>query len=198
MTPQWIESNAEITGNHELTEAYFKILPTTGAAYQRALRVPLIPPNVVNSNDSITIVIIASMNTTIALSQDHDPNFGISDEISFIGFQPPDVYHYPDTSPCFSIGGTVGSTTLQNPKFGDKSYPLTTSTHYPSVIKMRFKPAEQWGCCETPQGDGGYSNLGFYQSTLDPKNGLNFELYRHNAVEEYFIKYIQVHVQWDD
>ena len=194
MTPMWIESNAEITGNHKLTEAYYEILPTTGTRYQRALRVPLIPPNVVNTNDSITAVIIASMDTTIPQSHDHDPNFGISDGRSFIGFEAVNVGNYPNYPPCFSIDGAVGSTTLPNPKFGDG--PLTTSTHYPSVIKMQFKPTEQWGCCETPQGDGAYSNLGFYQSALDLKNGLNFEFYRDNAAEEYFIKYIQVHVQW--
>ena len=136
-------------------------LPLVQGTNGHALRVPLIPPNVLNSNDSITIVIIASMNTTIPQSHDHDPSFGISDGKSFIGFLPPDVQNYQkDYPPCLSIDGVVGSTILRSPKFGDG--PLTTSTHYPSVVKMQFKPNEQWGCCETPQGDGGYGNLGFY------------------------------------
>ena len=59
MTPKWIESNAEITGNHKLTEAYYEVLPATGVPDQRALRVPLIPPGVLNHNDSTTIVIIS-------------------------------------------------------------------------------------------------------------------------------------------
>ena len=37
MTPKWIQSNAEITGNHNLTQAHYEILPTTGTTYQRAL-----------------------------------------------------------------------------------------------------------------------------------------------------------------
>ena len=46
MTPEWIESNAEITGNHQLTQDYYEILPATGETYQQALRVPLLPPNI--------------------------------------------------------------------------------------------------------------------------------------------------------
>ena len=195
MTPRWIESNAEITGNHKTNDGYLEIFPTTGPRYQRALRVPLLPPNVVNSNDSITAVITAAMHTTIVQAQDHDPNFGISDGKSFIGFEAVDVGNYHSYPPCFSIDGGVGSTILRNPKFGNG--PFTNSTHYPTVIKMQLKPAEQWGSCETPQDDGGYSNLGFYDSALDPTNGLYFEFYRDDADEEYYIKYIQVNVQWE-
>ena len=154
MTPKWIESNAEISGNHKLTEAYYEILPTTGERYQRALRVPLIPPGSLNCDDSVTVVIIAAMDTTIAQSHDHDPNFGISDGKTFIGFEAVNPGNYHSFPPCFSINGDVGPTALQNAKFGNGSF--TDSTHYPSVIKMQFKPAEQWGSCETPQGDGGY------------------------------------------
>ena len=195
MTPKWIESNAEITGNHQLTEAYYEILPTTGETYQRALRVPLLPPKILSSNDSITIVMIVAMDTTIAITDDHDATFGISDEKSFIGFQAVDVGNYHNYAPCFSVNADVGIAAIENIKLGDG--PLTSSTHFPSVIKIQLKPAEKWGSCETPQGDGGYNNLGFYESTLDPSNGLYFEFYRHHANEEYHIKYIQVDVQWD-
>ena len=195
MTPKWIESNAEITGNHKLTEAYYEVLSATGVPDQRALRVPLIPPGILKYNDSTTIVIIVAMDTAFAQSHDHDPNMGISDMKSFIGFEAVNPGNYHEYPPCFSINGDVGSTALQNVKYGNGSF--TDSTHYPSVIKMQFKPAEQWGSCETPQGDGGYNNLGFYQSVLDPTNGLYFELYRDDAPEEYHIKYIQVYVQWE-
>ena len=170
MTPEWIESNAEITGNHQLTHDYYKILPATGETYQRALRVPMLPPNILNSNDNITVVIIVAMDTTIAQTDDHDANFGISDEKSYIGFEAPNVANYHDYPACFSVNADVGVTTLENVKLGEG--PLTSSTHYPSIIKAQFKPAEQWGSCETPQGDGGYNNLGLYQSALDPSNGL--------------------------
>ena len=196
MTPKWIESNAEITGDHQLTEAYYEILPTTGATYQRALRVPLLPPKILSSNDSITVVMIVAMDTTIATTDDHDATFGISDEKSFIGFQAVDVNNYPTSPPCFSVNADVGVATIENIKLGNTG-PLTDSTHFPSVIKIQLKPSEQWGSCETPQGDGGYNILGFYESTLDPSNGLYFEFYRHNVNEEYHIKYIQVDVQWD-
>ena len=196
MTPKWIESNAEITGDHKVTEGYFEILPTTGPLYVRALRVPLVPPNVLNSNDSTTIVIIASMDTVMPQTTDYDPNIGISDGKSYIGFEAPDIRNYHNYPPCFSVNADVGETGLQNVEI-ERNAPFTSSTHYPSVVRMQFKPAEKWGSCETPQGDGGYSNLGFYQSALDPKNGLYFEFYHHHANEEYHIKYIHVHVQWE-
>ena len=196
MTPVWIDSNAEITGNHQLTQAFYEILPARGGSlYQRALRVPLLPPKILNSNDSITVVILVAMDTTIAQTNDHDPNFGISDGKSYIGFEAPDIANYRNYPACFSVDGDVSATTLENVKLGEG--PRTNSTHYPSIVKVQLKPAEQWGSCETPQGDGGYNNLGFYESTLDTSNGLYFEFYRHHASEEYHIKYIQVDVQWD-
>ena len=140
MTPEWIESNAEITGNHQLTQDYYEILPATGGTYQRALRVPLLPPNILNSNDSITVVIIVAMDTTIAQTNDHDPNIGISDEKSYIGFEAPDIDNYHNYPACFSVNGDVGPTTIENVKLGEG--PFTDSTHYPSIIKMQFKPAE--------------------------------------------------------
>ena len=196
MNPAWIEDNAEITGNHQVTQAFYEILPTTGAVYQRALRVPLLPPNILSSNDSITVMMTVAMDTTIAITDDHDPIFGISDEKSFVGFQVFDVINYKALPPCCSINADVGDSTLQNVKQGSGAF--TDSTHFPSVIKTQLKPADKWGSCETPQGDGGYNNLVFYESTVDPSKGLYFEFYRHNVKEEYHIKYIQVGVQWDD
>ena len=37
MTPEWIKSNAEITGTYNVTQSYFEILPTTSDNYHRAL-----------------------------------------------------------------------------------------------------------------------------------------------------------------
>ena len=107
MTPEWIKSNAEITGRHNVTQSYFEILPTTGDSYQRALRVPLIPPSLLASNDSITVVIIAAFDTTIGQTNDHDPNFGISDGKTFFGFEVPDPANYMNFPPCFSVSADV-------------------------------------------------------------------------------------------
>ena len=60
--------------------------------------------------------------------------------------------------PCFSIDGDVGTTTLQNAEFRDHSPTLfAIPLIYCYGPEMQLKPAEQWGSCETPQGDGGYS-----------------------------------------
>ena len=216
MTPEWIKSHAEITGRHNVTQSYFEILPTTGNDYQRALRVPLIPPGLLASNDSVTVVIIAAFDTTIVQTNDHDPNFGISDGKTFFGFEVPDPANYMNFPPCFSVSADVVTQQVCNfylriqmcsdnifpqqlstPSITDVKLgkgPFTNSTRYPSIVTTRIKPSEKWGSCETPQEDGGYNNLAFYQSTLDLSNGLYFELYYNNADEEYHIEYIQVDV----
>ena len=192
MTPDWIEANAEITGNHQVTQDFFEILPTTGSLYQRALRVPIVPPTILNSNNTITVMMTVALDTTIAQTDDHDPYLGISDGKSFIGWQTVDVDNYNTNPPCYSINADVGASIITGIKIGRG--PHTDSKAFPTVINMRFKPAELWGTCETPQGDGGYNNLAAYNSLLNPSNGISFELYRHNPDEIYRIKYVQVYI----
>ena len=121
MTPEWIKSHAEITGRHNVTQSYFEILPTTGDNYQRALRVPLIPPSLLASNDSITVAMTAAFDTTIVPTNDHDPNFGISDGKTFFGFEVPDPANYMNFPPCFSVSADVDVPTTT----GSESTPVT-------------------------------------------------------------------------
>ena len=194
MTPYYIDKHAAKVGPTSMAPGYFVIDPSTGAKYQRALRIPLIPPNVLKTTDSVTVTIKSALDTTVAQTDDHDPIFGISDEKRFHGFQTLDVSDFPNYSPCYRMEGDVGQLLLENRKQGGG--PRTNSTHYSSEIMLQMRPMEQWGSCHIEQVDGLVNTQG-YQSTLDLTNGLFFELYRHNAEEVYRIKYFRVDIDLD-
>ena len=190
MTPKWIHNNAVITGPHALNSQYFEILPTTGAAWQRALQIPLVAPNILTSTDSVTVAVTVAMDVSHASSSDHDPTIGISDGTSFIGVHPKDRI----PNPCYILEGK-GGTVLLNPVTVSNG-PTVTSRRYSSEIKIQLRPAEQWGSCHT-ENDGGYTNVGNYQRLLDPSKGLKLEMYHQGANEKYRIKYIVVDVDVD-
>ena len=190
----WIHNNAVITGPHNINSQYLEILQTTGANFQRALQVELVAPNILTSNDNITVKVTVAVDTTIADSNDHDPALGISDGVSFIGFLAPDKDNYPKVSPCHKIEGKVAATKLQNTQQG--SGPTVASRKFSSEIKMQIKPTEKWGSCHT-EHDEGFVNTQDYQSSLDLTKTLYLEFYRNHAKEKYRIKYIVVDIDLD-
>ena len=162
MSPKWIHSNAVITGPHALYSQYFEILPTTGSGNQRALQFTLVAPNILTSNDSVTVTVTVAMDVSYASSNDHDPTIRISDGISFIGALVADRH----TQPCRIIEGDSSTAVLT-----DRNHitgPTVTSKRYSSEIKIQLKPTEQWGSCHT-EHDGGYTNVGNYQCLLRPQ-----------------------------
>ena len=194
MTPKWIYNNAVITGPFALYSQYFEILPTTGDNYQRALQVKLVTPNILAFNENATVTVTVALDTAIANGGDHDIIFGLSDGVSFIGFQAHDKNNYPSISPCYKLESRVVSTTLQNIQQGNG--PLVASRKYSSEIKIQIKPTERWGSCHT-EHDGGYVNIQEYQPSLDLSKALYFEVYRQDFPERYRIKYIVVDIDLD-
>ena len=191
MTPKWIDKNAIMTVSHALYPEYFEILPTTGVANQRALKIQLVVPQLLKSTDSVTVSLNVAMDVSYASNNDHDPNIGISDGKYFIGFHPTDS----STHPCIIVEGDISTTVFSLTNYNNG--PAVGSTaRYSSEIKIQLKPAEQWGSCHT-EHDGGYTNGGNYQHLLDPSNGLYFEIYYNHANEKYRIKYIVVDIDLD-
>ena len=168
MSPKWIHSNAIITGPHALHSQYFEILPTTGAAYQLALQIQLVAPNILISTDSVIVSATIAMDVKYASSNDHDPNIGISDKASFIGIHASDR----DTNPCLLIEGDSSTGSLKHINFVNG--PTVTSQRYSSEIKVEIKPVEPWGSCHT-EHDGGYTNGGSYKRSPNPSKGLYLE-----------------------
>jgi len=190
MTPKWIHNNAIINVPHALYSQYLEILSTTGASYQCALELQLIAPNILKSNDSITVTVIVAVDASYASNiVDCDPTIGISDGKYFIGVQADD-----GTIPCNIREGDSSTTILEN--INSIGGPTVTSKRYSSEIKIQIRPAEKWGSCHT-EHDGGYTHAGNYQHLLDPSKGLDLEIYYGNANEKYRIKYIVVDVDLD-
>ena len=196
MTPVWLGNNAEITTPHEVTPDEFIIPTTTGEIYQRVIRVGLVPPFILSPKDGYTVTILLADNTTtIPLTQDHDPIFGISDMNSYIGFSILDINNYPTYVPCIYLEGDVGKSTLKNVTFGN-SGPMIRYTQFTSEARIQLRPSENWGSCHTEHNQG-YVVVKKFQHSLDPSNGLYFEFYRDQSYEHYSIKYIRVDVELD-
>ena len=202
MTPAWLDQNAEKTGPYNVTDDYYEVMNTTGSKYQRALRVELVPPATLTPTSSCTVTITTALDPTLPINQDHDPIFGISDKKSFMGFQTLDIQNFLTFTSCFRYEGDVDVETLKNRKQGFG--PKITSRNYFSEVKMRLRPADKWGSCQTDQVTkidtglvDGFLNIGNYEASLDPINGLYLEVYRHSAREEYRIMYMEVEVEMD-
>ena len=67
------------------------------------------------------------------------------------------------------------------------------SQHFSSEITMQIKPNGQWGSCHTEHEEG-IVRIVSYQRKLDLTKGLYFQMYRHDAAEQYRIEYIAVEV----
>ena len=136
------------------------------------------------------------MNTTLADSNDHDPVIGVSDGMSFVGFQAHDKDNYGSWSPCVHAEGLAegDDTKLQNIHRVNPT-PFVASQHYSSEIKIQIRTCEKWGACHT-EHDEGYTNIANYQRDLDLSNGLYLEMYRQGKQEKYHIKYIKVGIEY--
>ena len=192
MTSKWLEKNADFTAPHTVKTEYLEILP--GAVnYERALRVQLVAPKVLESKDSVTVKATVALDPALANS-DHDPIIGISDGTSFVGFIAYDVLNYPNYSPCSVYEGDVEGQLLKS--YNDGGGPKFSSKLYSTERTIRIRPAEKLGFCHT-EHNAGYINTAAYKRSLDPTKGLYFEVYHHNAGEKYRIRYIDVEVDMD-
>ena len=192
MTPKWLEKNAEFTAPHTIYPDYLEILPVVNN-YERALQVQIVAPNILNSTDSITVKATVALDTELA-KVDHDPIFGISDRMSFIGFIAYDVLNYPSYSPCSIYESDIDGKILINLR--DGGGPKVSSQFYSTERIIRIRPTEQLGFCHTYH-DAGYLNTAIYERTLDLSKGIYFAFYHQQGKEKYRIKYIEVDVDLD-
>lgn len=197
MTADWIHNNATISGPHALFPGYFEIIVTSSTTHHRAISVNLISPGVLSATDSYTVALTIAMDPAVAnATRDHDPVFGISDGKAFIGSLTADVGNYGSSPPCFGFEGQSSSGELGDRRSLNHGS-LVTSRQFSGEIRVQFRPKERWASCTTGH-DAGYVNTANYQRILDPSNGLFFEFYRGNSVDEtYRIKYIVVDIDLD-
>ena len=196
MTPKWLAKYATtIHGSYTYKPNYLEIL--AGTDFQHVLQVQLVPPGILTNDDDskcVTVTMTIATDTVWADSNDHDPNFGISDGERFIGFNVPDNRV---THPCYKIEGDNVNNVFTNRVY-DNSYPMLSnpSQGYSSEVKIQIKPCEKWGSCHT-EHEGGFVFIANYQRNLDLTKGLYLDMYRSSNSEIYRIEYITVNVDID-
>ena len=142
---------------------------STEIDWQWALQVELVPLGILATTDRVNATITVAMDTVLADSTDHDPSFGISDDLSFVGIQYTDQANYHNLSLCRHFEGDKDGILLKN--VIDPNGPLVASRTFTSETKIQIRPTEWWGPCHT-ENDGGYTNIVNYQCQLDLSKGL--------------------------
>ena len=191
MTPDWLYKYSIVTKPFTVQPKYLEILAGKNL-YERLIQAELIAPNILTTTDNVVVTLTIAMDTVLADSSDHDPIFGISDGMSFVGFRAIDKNRYATQVPCNSWEGDITGNILQNNVY-DLTGVKVHSRYYSSVIKIQIKPNDQWGSCHT-EHDEGNVRISNYQHKLNLTKGLYFEMYRDDVAEKYRIEYIAAEV----
>ena len=194
MTPSWLKAHASFfdqlpsSTTEQLT---FKAGSLDDAAL---LKVPIISPNVLEDSSLVTLKIVVSMDEDIGNNEDSDPRYGVSDGVSFLGFETADknTYRYPGFAPCYGIEGTSGNSLTGWRTIGEKS-PKPNDSFYPGQFVITLKLNEHWGSCYTAH-DGGFVKTAAYNKRLLLSKGLTLEVYTEDQSEKVGIKFIEVTV----
>jgi len=193
MTPYWLQAHTlYINPNRNSTTEQLTFL--AGSLNNAALlKVPIIPADVLEDSSPVTLKIVVSMDEDIGENEDSDPIYGVSDGVSFLGFETVDKLIYDrDVSPCLGIEGTSGNS-LTGVTLTSTNRPSTNDTFYPDQFVMTLKITERWGSCYTAH-DGGFVKIAHYNKRPLLSKGLTLEVYKGQARERVGIKFIEVTV----
>ena len=190
MTPNWLEAHASYINsllsstNEQLT---FKPGSLTSAAL---LKVPIIPADKLEDSSLVTLNIVVSVDEDIGKNEDSDPRFGVSDGVSFIGFERVDKTTPSSYSPCFGVEGTSGDRLTGRKDIGASS---PSPNIYTGQFVITLKLNERWGSC-SQVNNGGFVKTATYNKRLLLSKGLIFEVYKDDKSEQVGIKFIEVTV----
>ena len=193
MTPSWLEAHASYIDRYHSSTTVKLTFNAGLLSFAALLKVPIITADVLDDLRPVTLKIVVSLDEGIGKGGDSDPKFGVSDGVSFVGFEMVDkgsyVYGY---APCFGFEGTSG-----NSLGGGQAISPTSSrpsdTFYDSQFVITFKLNERWGSCYTAH-DGGFVKTADYNKRLLLSKGLTLEVYKDNKSEKVGIKFIEVTV----
>ena len=118
------------------------------------------------------------------VSGDSDPRIGISDGVNENKFIIADAGNYATSPPCYVHKGIHENN-------------LVTTRTASSQFTLLFSPFYKYGACSSAQ-DGGYLNVGTFNNQVDPTNGLNLEVYRQHAPEQYKFSYSLVEILFSE
>ena len=153
----------------------------TGGSNRRLLEVPLIPAGRYTRNSSISIQITAAIDGAMLNTRDdRDPQIGVTDGRTANRFWILDINNYRNRAPCQHIYATG---TLSKNSTGP----------VPDQLIFLFRPAERFGACSTAQ-QGGFVNVGIFNSQLDLSRGIKLQLWQDQAHEDYRYYYFLVEI----
>ena len=193
MTPSWLESHASFIDSYRSNtteQLAFNAGSLDGAAL---LKVPIIPAYILENSSLVTLKIVASLDDNIGKNEDSDPRFGVSDGVSFVGFETVDKRTYPHGyAPCFGVEGDSGSSLTKRREIS-KSFPKPNDSFYPGQFVITIKLNERRGSCYTAH-DGGFEKTAVYEKRLLVSKGLTLEVYRDDKEENVGIRFMAVTV----
>ena len=199
MTPSWLEAHASyIASSRSTTTEQLNFI--AGSVKNAALlKVPILPANFLKKITQLTVKIVVANDVTIGTKEDSDTRYGMSDGISFVGFETSDKMHGGSVRmPGVGIEGSSGSSLTAYRLIGVVST-SPSDTFYPGqfVIILKLDARESWGSCYIAH-DGGFVKTVRYSKQLALSKGLTLEVYRDHNDERVGIKFIEVTVLEDD
>jgi hypothetical protein len=191
MTPSWLQAHASYI-EKRLSSTTEQLTFDAGSSIHAALlKVHIIPADVLEDSSPATVKIVGSMDEDIGKEEDSDPKYGVSDGVSFLGFETVDKLNYKDRfAPCFGIEGTSGNS-LTGTREISRFSPKPNDSFYDGQFVITLKLNEPWSSCYTAH-DGGFVKTAAYNKRLLLSKGLALEVYKHNKNERVGIKFIEV------
>ena len=125
------------------------------------------------------IVITLGIDNEYPNKYDHDLKVELSDGKESYYFYIVDLKDYPNYPPCYP----------DVPKRDERR--VSCGTEVPTIFKFTVILLDKAGYCETPQ-EGGYFNVGKFEKYLEHSTLLDLNLYRDDADENYYIRYISI------
>ena len=154
-------------------------------------KVPMIPVNALQNSTSLTVKIVVSTDVTNGSTDfDGDMMYGVSNGISFVGFDIVDKNNYDNFPPCYRSEGvsliSLVSSSLHKP----------SDSFFPSQVVGTLNLNEFWGPCYTAH-DGGFAKTAVCNERLTLSKGLTFEVHKDQKHERIGIKFIEVTIIQD-
>ena len=87
MTPSWLEAHASYMDRFRSNTTEQLAFKAGSLDYAALLKVPIIPADILEDSSLVTLKFVASLDDNIGKNEDSDPAFGLSDGVSFVGFE---------------------------------------------------------------------------------------------------------------
>ena len=142
MTPSWLEAHASYINTFcsSLSTTEQLTFNTGSLDYAVLLKVPIIPADILEDSSLIILKIVVSLDRDIGKNGHSDLKFGVSDGVSFVGFESVDKPTYVrDYAPCFGIEGISGNRLTGRREISPTS-PTPNDSFYPGVTVICVSP----------------------------------------------------------